>query len=254
MFNQERGISESGISEPLPTAPIFGSLSGTLTPGQTVPFLLGGTPPPFAVIFSDGSSGGQAITVTTVTASDLPVTTGLLLQGTELEEIISLIIPTLTATSVQVAISYIGADGSGVFRLQDIALSPSTPTSLDTPSTTTAATRTTSSIPSASTSIPVALTVVDVPKNLGAIIGGTIAGAVFLLFTLLLWIRRPRRLARSAGSPAGLHSANEESISPFVTDITETRTGTSVLQKTRGVGVAGSTSSGVTLNVFKERG
>ncbi|KAF9063474.1 hypothetical protein BDP27DRAFT_1426897 [Rhodocollybia butyracea] len=239
-FVQERADSEISLL----TAPVFGSLSGILTEGETVTVALGGNPPPFAVIFSDGSSGGQAITVTTVTAPELPSTSGLL-AGPESEEFFSLIIPTLTATSVQVAISYIDAGGSGMFTFQNVALSPATSTSLDNQSTFAVA-RTTSSIPSASTSIPVALTVVNVPKNLGAIIGGTIAGALFLFFTLLLWIRRRRRLARSAASPADLHSADEESISPFVAGITETQAGANVTQKTRGVVVAGSTSSGIT--------
>lgn len=77
------------------TAPVFGFLSGTLTEGETVTAALGGNPPPFAVIFSDRSSGGQATTVTTVTASDLPSTAGLL-AGPESEDFFSLIIPTLT--------------------------------------------------------------------------------------------------------------------------------------------------------------
>lgn len=52
---------------------------------------------------------------------------------------------------------------------------------------------------------------VNAPKNLGAIIGGTIAGALLLLFTLLLWIRRRRRLARAAGLPADPHAGDEVS-------------------------------------------
>jgi hypothetical protein len=83
-FNQKRALS----------APVFASLTGTLTPSDTVTFVIGGTPPPFAVVFSDRSSGGQAITVTTVTATELSTTTGAL-GGSESEEIVSLVVPTL---------------------------------------------------------------------------------------------------------------------------------------------------------------
>ncbi|KAF9061368.1 hypothetical protein BDP27DRAFT_1488551 [Rhodocollybia butyracea] len=218
------------------------AICGTLTEGETVTVALGGNPPPFAVIFSDRSSGGQATTVTTVTASDLPSTAGLL-AGPESEDFFSLIIPTLTATSVQVAISYIGAGGSGLFELQSVALSPATSTSYPI------------NIRSCHDNKPYTQRFNLNPcctycgkctEKLGRYNWRTIAGALFLFFTLLLWIRRRRRLARSAVPPADLHSADEESISPFVAGIIETQAGANVTQKTRGVGVAGSTSSGAT--------
>ncbi|KAF9063445.1 hypothetical protein BDP27DRAFT_236530 [Rhodocollybia butyracea] len=196
----------SNSSSPF-VSPVFGAIAkDTLTPGDTVTIAFEGSLSPFAVIFSDRSSGGQVTAVTTVYACGSSFyirPTG----GSEPDRVVSLAIPTLSATVAEVAISYIGGGDSGFFTLQNITLASATATTTTSAAASDGATvlNSNSGVPSppsaTNSSRPISASETSSHHHVSTIIGGTIGavvGALVLLLALLLWTRRRRRLARPA--------------------------------------------------------